>query len=62
MFDVIEIKLKPPYPVLRVMVRNLDAGNAEAFVKMAVIRRGVEDSFFKRVPAGQYNDDGSLKE
>ncbi len=50
-FDVLEIEIKNPANK-RVMERGLSEDNAEAYVKMAVYRRGVETHFYKAVPAG----------
>ena len=49
MFDVVEIEISPPH-AQRVMAENLTEEAAEAFVKMAVIRRGVERHFYKAIP------------
>ena len=35
----------------RVMDRNMTALNAEAYIEMAVRRRGVEEEFYKAVPS-----------
>ena len=50
LFDVIEIA--NPENV-RVIAEGKTERNADAIVKMAVIRRGVEAHFFMTVPAGQ---------
>lgn len=50
-FDVIEVQIAPPNSV-RVLAHDLDAANADAWILMAIARRGVEGSFFKVVPAG----------
>lgn len=55
LFDVIEVEIAKPHRV-RVIARDKSELNAEAIVNMAVIRRGVEDHFFKAVPAGKYKD------
>lgn len=59
MFDVIAVQIKAPYTV-RIMDRNMTSENAEAYVKMTVIRRGVDDEFFKVVPAAKYRDGDNL--
>lgn len=50
LFDVVAVNLKTGAE------RHIDTGkterNAEAIVLMAVMRRGVEEEFFKTVPAG----------
>lgn len=58
-FDVIEVEIKNPHTV-HVMDRDKDERNAEAFIKMAIARRGVETHFYKAVPAGKYNDGDAL--
>ena len=50
-FDVLEVRIKGG-EVLGVMGRDLDEKNAEAVINMAVIRRGVEHSFYVTAPAG----------
>jgi hypothetical protein len=50
LYDVVAVDLKTK--AVRVMDRNLTLENAEAYVSMAVMRRGVDEEFFKAVPAG----------
>jgi len=50
-FDLLEIEIKNPANK-RVMERDLSEDNADAFIRMAVFRRGVETHFYKAVPAG----------
>lgn len=45
LFDVFGVSLKGPR-VERLMAENLTEENADAYVMMAVVRRGVEDEFF----------------
>lgn len=40
----------------RVMAQDLDERNAEAFIKMAVVRRGVDVEFYKTVPQDEVPD------
>lgn len=54
LFDVIAVNLETHRA--RVMDRGMTEANAEAYVNMAVIRRGVEKEFFKAVPAGTVAD------
>ncbi len=54
LFDVIEVEIASPENV-RVIAEGKTEGNADAIVKMAVIRRGVENHFFMAVPAGQHS-------
>jgi len=55
LLDVIEVEFKPPHKV-RVIDTKKTEKNAEAIVEMAVMRRGVEHSFFTTVPAGKFKD------
>lgn len=48
LFDVIAVNLETHAE--RLMAWNLSAKNADAFITMAVIRRGCEEEFFKAVP------------
>ena len=61
MFDVIAVQIKAPHTV-RVMDRNMTADNADAYVRMAVMRLGVDEEFFKAVPAAKYRDGDNLKD
>lgn len=56
MVDVIEVEIAAPHKV-RVMATNKTVEEAEAFIRMAVIRRGVEHYFFTTAPAGKHRDD-----
>ena len=49
MYDVIEVNLATK--LVTVMATSKDLDNAEAYVKMAVVRRGMEESFFVAVAA-----------
>ncbi len=60
MLDVIEVEFKTHK--VRVIGRNKSERNAEAVVSMAVMRRGVENSFFTMAPAGRYSDGDKLKD
>lgn len=53
MFDVIEVSIKSG-KVLGFMTENKTKRTAEKIEEMAVIRRGVEDSFYTVVEAGKY--------
>ncbi len=50
-FDVLEIEISNPRNRL-LMTTDLSKEDADAYVKMAVFRRGVETHFYKAVPAG----------
>lgn len=54
-YDVIEVGMKKPHPV-RIIERNKDMKDADAIVKMAVVRRGVEAHFFTTVDPCTYSD------
>ena len=55
LYDVLGVKMHGPSTV-RVMGRNLTLPNAEAYIKFAVVRRGVEEEFFVETAAGAYTD------
>ena len=48
--DVIEVRIKSPHEK-RVMETGLTKENAEAYIKIAIARRGVEDQFYTTRPA-----------
>ena len=50
LFDVVEVQIKAPHE-WRVMETRLTKENADAYIKMAVIRRGVEHSFYTTQPS-----------
>lgn len=54
LFDVVAVNLDTSK--VRILDRNKTMENAEAIVKMAVMRRGVEDEFFAECPAGKFKD------
>ena len=54
MFDVVAVNIKTG--IVRLMAQSKSQPNAEAIVKMAVMRRGVEDEFFADVPQGKYKE------
>ena len=54
MFDVVAVTIKTRK--VRLLAENKTERNAEAVVKMAVMRRGVEEEFYTEVPAGKYKD------
>lgn len=49
LWDVVAVNIKTLEQ--RVMERGLSERNADAYIHMAVIRRGVDVEFFKRVPS-----------
>lgn len=60
MFDVLEIEIAPPHNK-RVMAVDMTEMEADAFIKIAVMRRGVENHFYKAVPAGSARADGEVR-
>lgn len=52
LFDVIAVNLCDHK--VRIMATDLTAENSEAFVNIAIMRRGVEEEFFAAAPAGLY--------
>ena len=54
LFDVIAVSFATRR--VKVIEAGKTAANAEAIIKMAVARRGVEDCFYTPAPAGQYRD------
>ncbi len=50
-FQVVEIKIAPPHE-RRVMAVDLSEMEAGAFIKLAVMRRGVEQQFYRAEPIG----------
>lgn len=57
MFDVVEVTIAAPHAE-RTIATNKPEAEAEAIIKMAVARRGVEHCFFKGVPSRQALTDG----
>jgi hypothetical protein len=49
-FDVVAVNIKTA--AQRVMKRDLSIYSADAFIRFAVMRRGVDEEFYKAVPAG----------
>lgn len=54
MFDVLEVRFDTKK--VRVLATGKSARDAEAIRDMAVIRRGVNESFYVEAPAGLYGD------
>lgn len=54
LFDVIAVDIKTK--AVRIMAADMEIDNAEAFVSMAVVRRGVDKEFFAPRPAGSYKE------
>jgi len=50
--DVVAVNLKTSK--VRVLSRDMGEADAEAYVKMAVMRRGVDEEFFSAATAGMY--------
>lgn len=53
-YDVIAVNINTNK--VRVIASDKTAKNAEAIIKMAVMRRGVDEEFFVEVPHGAYKD------
>lgn len=53
--DVIAVLVKAPHTV-RLMTENQTQANADAVIKTAVWRRGVDKEFFVDVPTGMYKE------
>lgn len=49
LFDVVEVEIDSG--IKRTIARAQTEETAEAFIKMAVMRRGVEHHFYKAIPA-----------
>lgn len=54
MFDVVEVEISTAK--VRIVDRNKDSLNADAIIKLAVMRRGVDNHFFVSVRTGKYKD------
>lgn len=54
MFDVVAVDFRTKKA--RIMATNKTAANAEAFIDMAIMRRGVEFEYYKAVPADTVSD------
>lgn len=54
LYDVVAVNLKTNQ--VRVMAKGKNLANADAYVSMAVMRRGLEEEFFVAVTAGKYSD------
>ena len=53
-YDVLAVNIKTG--IVRFMAQGKDERNAEAVVKMAVMRRGVDEEFYVAVKAGAYKE------
>ena len=54
LYDIVGVNIKTG--TVRIMAREKTHENADEFVKMAVMRRGVDEEFFSEVIHGQYED------
>jgi hypothetical protein len=59
LYDVVAVN--PETNKVRIMDTNKTHGDADACVKMAVLRRGVETEFFSEVIHGQYAEGDEWK-
>lgn len=48
-FEIVEVEIEPPHNE-RVMDVVMGERNAEAYINMAVMRRGVDTHFYKKRP------------
>ena len=53
--DVLAVTIAVPHAI-RIMARQKSPDNAEAFINMAVLRRGVDTEFYVMVPDGTYEE------
>lgn len=56
-FDIVAVNLETHAE--RVMARGLTKRNAEAYIDMAVLRRGVDAEFYKAVPSVAQPNEGA---
>lgn len=54
LYDVVAINIATGK--VRLLAENKSEANAEAIVKMAVMRRGVDEECYAEVPAGKYKE------
>ena len=59
LYDVVAVNIATGQ--VRLMDTGRDKRNAEAYVKFAVMRRGVEEEFFSEVKAGMYSEGDQWK-
>jgi hypothetical protein len=53
--DVLAVLIRSPNTV-RILATNEDKESAEAIMKMAIMRRGVETEFYSVVTSGSYQE------
>ncbi len=53
-YDVVAVNID--HSTVRLLGTNKTKENAEAVVKMAIMRRGVETEFYSEVPSGTYKE------
>jgi hypothetical protein len=58
--DVLAVSIQTG--IVRFFGQNKDIRNAEAIVKMAIMRRGVDEEFYAVVPAGSHKEGDKYKE
>jgi hypothetical protein len=58
-YDVVEVQIAAPHVVL-IIATDKERSEAEAIAQMAVMRRGVERSYFALHPAGKFSDGDTL--
>lgn len=58
-YDVVAVDLESSD--VRVLTVDRTYSDADVFVRMAVMRRGVDEEFFAAVPTGRYRDGDKWK-
>lgn len=53
LFDTVAVNIKTKK--VRIFGRNNDQRNADAIIRMAVMRRGVDEEFYVNTKTGKYN-------
>jgi hypothetical protein len=56
LYDVLAVNIEND--TVRFMAQSKTLPNAEAIVKMAVMRRGCDEELYVEVPAGEYQEGG----
>lgn len=59
LYDILAVNIRTN--IVRVMDTGKMLKNAEACVKLAIMRRGVEEEFFIEVPSGRYKNGDKWK-
>lgn len=59
LFDVVAVNIETG--IVRMMAEGKTQPNAEAVVKMAIMRRGLDEEFYAEVPAGSHKEGDNYK-